>query len=242
MKELRKPSRYLVITSSYLLPALLTALSLVGVYLLFYSPIFRLQEFVCQIDTSPCAPGPTTAELERLRGQNIFLFKEESLTNHLTSGDFSLAKVQVEKVYPNKLTLTLTTYKQAIVVKSTTHSEYLVLDERRRVLTVTASPPPVPILEVTELPPAQIGQTLESELDLAVASALLVKGASLPVKRMLYEEKLLRLTLDSGSTALLDPSGDMPRQIALLQAVLRDRTITKGVATIDVRYSQPVLK
>jgi hypothetical protein len=58
----------------------------------------------------------------------------------------------------------------------------------------------------------------------------------------LVDENRIEILLDSGVLAILTPKKDESIQLRSLQAILQEVTISKGVHTIDVRFSQPVLR
>lgn len=238
----RVPSRYLVLTSDLVVPGIIITSVLAAAYLFLASPVFKLQAFKCELDYQPCQEGAITAEIDRLKGQNIFMFETHDLERRLTSSEFTVATVETRKILPSTLEVTLISVRPHFAVKQEGDERYVVLDEKRRVIGLRSEDPHVPVLFTKDLPPLQIGQPISGTIDQAIAAAEAVVAAFIPYTAHAYDNGLLRVTLEDGPVASIDPAGNVERQVGLLQAVLRDRTILEGIATIDVRYAQPILK
>lgn len=235
-------SRYFVITSDYLAPLALILISMVSVYLLFFSPLFAAQVFLCERDSKPCGASPVAAELTRYSGHNLFLLDEAGLQASLTASDPTLSAVQTTKILPHTLRVELTSERAAFALQLVGSDQFVLLDSNLRSLSVASGKPGVPSLLVTSLPPFALGQPIGGEIAPAASLGLQIMASSVSPKSMRYAAGVLEITLESGRIALLSPTGDAARQLSLLQAVLGDRTILEGVATIDVRYAQPILK
>jgi hypothetical protein len=237
-------SKYLVFTSDYLLPLFICLGVLVLGYFVLYSPFFSITSIKCSLDFKECTDPNVIAELDKLKGQNIFKLNSSTVTTRLTSGDFTIQTATLHKILPVTIKLELVSVSPVVALKVKDVSVWAVMDSRFRVISVRDTDPNVPSIIVPGPLTVVVGQPPENELiikTLTLAQKLV--DESFTVKTItLVSEDMVELILPSGKRALFTPKKDELTQLRLLQVVLSDDTITKGGSTIDVRFDRPVLR
>lgn len=237
-------SKYLVFTADYLLPlAIFLGILALGCFVLF-SPFFKISIVTCFVDYTPCTDGSILAELDKLKGQNIFTLIPSKVESRLTSGDFTIREAKLTRTLPGTLKLNLESVYPVVALQIADDPTWVVMDSRFRVITTRTEDPNVPTVIVrTPLtlsvgkPPADsvIIQTLELALRLA-SELFTVKTITL------VDKDTIKLSLVDGRIAIFTPQKDEIVQLSALQTILANDTISQGVSTIDVRFSRPVLR
>ncbi|MBP9670168.1 FtsQ-type POTRA domain-containing protein [Candidatus Woesebacteria bacterium] len=237
-------SKYLVITMDYLLPLFLSALVVFLFYLAIFSPIFRVNQVTCTLDYSDCRDPSVLAELDKLKGQNIFRLQPDSLRSKLTSGDFTIREVSMKKSLPGKVEIELESVYPVVALQVTGDPNWVVLDHQYRVIATRNADPNVPTVIVPNPLVLTVGKPVTDDvLVQSIKLALSLSSELISVKSItMIDENTIHITLASGIIAVFSPRTDEARQLKSLQAVLSGGTITKGIRTIDVRFTQPVLR
>lgn len=237
-------SKYLVFTADYLFPLFICLAVLTLGYFTLYSSFFSIVSVKCSLDFKDCSDPNVIAELAKLNGQNIFKLKSSVITTKLTSGDFTIKHAELHKELPGTVKLSLESVSPVVALKVQEDPNWIVLDSQSRVISIRETDPNVPTVIVQTPLTLVVGQPPEGELILkTLALARKIVDESFAVKTItLLSEDMIELALPSGKHALFTPKKDELLQLRLLQAVLSDDTITKGVSTIDVRFDRPVLR
>ena len=237
-------SKYLVFTTDYLLPLSIGLAVLAMAYFVLYSRFFQITTVTCSLDYGDCTDPAVLAELDKLKGQNIFTFSPERLSIRLTSGDFTIRQAKFIKQLPGLITVELRSVYRVVAIQVIGDHSWVVLDQDFRVIAKRVSDPNVPTvrlsspltLTLSKPPPDQV---VIDTLKLArrLADELFV------VKTIfLRDEDTIELTLADGRLALFTPKKDELVQLKTLQTILADATIATGVRIIDVRFASPVLR
>ena len=237
-------SKYLVFTADYILPSLISLTLLSLGYLTLYSPLFRISNITCLLDFEPCSDPNILAELAKLKGQNIFTFQSSVVTTRLTSGDFTIRAAHLSKSLPASLHFELESVYPVAALQIEGDPTWVVLDSKLRVIGTRPSDPNVPTVMIKGPLTVVVGRVVSDE-QVVAALTLAQKLADeiFTVKTItLVDQDTIDLTLPSGKHAVFTPKKDELAQLRALQGVLADATITRGVKTIDVRFSQPVLR
>lgn len=236
-------SKYFVAGLEYGVPLVVVVIVCTLIYLAFYSSYFRLSNLSCSQDFEPCQNPHLLAEIEKLRGQNIFLINPSKVIAHLTSGDYLLREGQLERVLPNTLNLSLQSVYPVLAVKVSGTDRYATLDPSLRVIRLTTIDPNVPVVVINEQLTFTLAQPVTNEKIVPILQKSLIIAESIPgIKSLLVEGDNLSIELSSGHLAIFSIHRDIAEQVSALRSVLSDATITEGVAIIDVRFSQPVLR
>lgn len=237
-------SKYLVFTADYLFPSFIILTILTLLYLVFSSPIFKVKQIRCQLDYLPCDNQTIQAELDKLQGQNIFTLKTTPLTQRLTSGDFTIRQATFIKQLPDLINVELLSVYPYVALQVAGDTHYVVLDQKMRVIATKDADPNVPTLIVPDPVTLYVGKLPSDAVilhSLSLTRKLFDELSSIK-SIILVDGDTVKLNLTSGKVALLTPKKDELIQLQTLQAILSDATILTGVSTIDVRFSQPVLR
>ncbi len=237
-------SKYLVLTADYILPFMIIASVIGSLYIILYSNIFKITQITCNLDFEPCQNLAVLAELDKLKGQNIFKLQTQSISSVLTSGDYTIREAVFAKSLPSSLKVDLHSVYPVVALKIKDVDTWIALDSQYRVIKELVNDPNVPTVIVSGPLTLSMGKPVQDQLikDTLAMTDRLFKQLSSIKSVTLVDENRLDLELDSGKTAILTPKKDEVIQLRSLQAILQEVTISKGVRTIDVRFSQPVLR
>lgn len=235
-------SKYLVITSDYLVPLGITLGVILLVWLTFFSPSFAIKTVICEADHEPCASSALEKEIEKIIGQNTLRFKENELIAKLLSGEFTVREVEITRTLPGTVKVSVYSVLPVIALLQVGDPRYVTLDQDYRVIKLTSSHPNVPVVTVSLLPPLQLGKKIEGEY-LPLLTLALELARSFPEHKSIEyaPPSIIKLTLPE-ITAVFSTEKEPGQQIRLLQAILLDTTILSGKQEVDVRFTQPVLK
>lgn len=237
-------SKYLVFTADYLIPIFicLGIISLASFGL--YSSYFKINMINCSLDYSECQDKSMLAELDKLKGQNIFTLSIPKIISRLTSGDFTIREAGITRELPNILNVSLQSVYPVVAIQVAGDTNWIVLDDKNRVIGSRKENPNVPIVVVPGPLTLTVGKGIEDKVLLhAIQLAARLSAELFSVKNItLINDDTIELSLDGGNIAIFTPKKDELVQLRALQVILADATILKGVKTIDVRFSQPVLR
>ncbi|MFH2085797.1 MAG: hypothetical protein ABII21_03370 [bacterium] len=237
-------SKYLVFTTDYLLPLMIFLGILVLSYLTIYSSIFKIRKVDCILDYLPCTNPSLGAELDKLIGQNIFLLKPAIIESRLTSGDFTIRAAKLSRSLPGTLKLEMQSIYPVVALQIQGDSTWVVLDTRFRVIATRTEDPNVTTVIVKDPLTLTVGKApTDSLITQTLALAIRLSDEISSIKTItLIDQDTLELALLSGKKVIFSPQKDELVQLNALQAILGSDTISKGVTTIDVRFSRPVLR
>jgi cell division septal protein FtsQ len=237
-------SKYLVITADYVLPFFLSAVVIFLFYLAVFSPVFRVHQVTCQLDYGECTDPSVIAELDKLKGQNIFRLQPNSIRAKLTSGDFTIRQVTMKKTLPDQIIIELQSVYPVVALKVAGDPNWVALDAQYRVIATRQTDPNVPTVIVPGPLILTVGKPVtDVVLIQAIKLALHLSSELIAFKNItLIDENTVHIELERGIVAIFTPKADEIRQIKSLQVVLSSSTITEGIRTIDVRFIQPVLR
>lgn len=236
-------SKYLVITSDYVLPGLIIIAVFALIWLCFYSNFFKIARIECQIDYLPCENTSLETEIAKVEGVNIFRLDEKALKTKILSGEYTIRAVELKKFLPNRLLVSMQSVYPSLAVMQLGDNRYVTLDDKYRIISIREQNPNIATVVVPSLPVLQVGQILSSELNpvfkLTQRVTEQIPGV---VSLTLRSDRAVVVTIDKNMQIVMSTQIDLDSQIRLLQAVLRDSTITKGKSEVDVRFAQPILK
>ncbi len=237
-------AKYFLLTIDFFGPLAIIIFVLLLLWLLFFSPLFKVSQVQCQLDHLPCPESALLVEIERVKSQNIFRFDTSAFAQRLTSADFTIRQANIKKILPQTLSFELSSVYPVVAIKQVHISEWVIFDDSLRLIRSMSTDPNVPTLIISTPLTLRVG---EAPADTELRSLL---SLTRTLHRDLPESSSITLTDDALSInfdgkpyqALLSTSGDLSAQIRSLQAILAGATIDQGVRIIDVRFSQPVLK
>lgn len=237
-------SKYLVFTVDYLVPTFIILAVLTLFYLVLYSPIFKIKEVSCQLDYLVCDNQIILAELDKLKGQNIFTLSKDKVTARLTSGDFTIRQATLTKELPGKVILDLQSVYPVAALQILGNPTWVILDQQLRVIGSRDSDPNVPTIIVPGPLSLTVGKPPSDDLIIqSIQLARRLADELFSIKSItLVDADTIELTLSDGRIAILTPKKDTSAQLVTLQIILRDDKIVQGINTIDVRFARPVLR
>ena len=242
---MRSRSKYLVITTDYLIPFLIIVLPLLGYLLAYHTSIFAIKNISCTLDYEPCQIQNLVAELDRSLGDNLVALNPDSIKSRLLSGEYTIRSVEVSRQLPSTLQVDLLSTYPVIALQLTDNpGQWIAIDSQMRVINVLDHDPNVPALTLNSTPPFLLGERVsDSDVIKALEIALEISSDLSSVEKIhLNQDSTLTLSLNNGITALMTTSRDQSDQIRTLQSILIDKDIIKDHKVVDVRFTSPVLK
>lgn len=222
--------------------AFLLIILFIGIFVFFVtSGLFAIKNISCKTQYGPCV-GNNEETLKEFYGKNLFLLnsnkvrrKEESI--------FSNRRVFVQKVFPNTLSVVIEKRKPLAGVS--------VGIDKKGVFLVDSDGKVIGFSNISELPTVVIDQTnwktavgqevADDTLKALQILNLLYKSQSMSSAHI--EGNTLVVDLTSGSRVYLPQDRDPQVLVGALQLILvRSKIDDKIPKTIDLRYSNPVLR
>ncbi len=236
-------SKYFVAGLEYGIPIILVCAVATLIYVAFYSTYFQVTQIKCLQDFEACENPHLLAEIEKYKGENIFKLNPTHAIQHLTSGDYLIRGGTLSRQLPNQVTLNLQTVYPVIALKVAGTPTYATLDSGFRVIKFVNTYPNVPVVEFPSPITLTLAQPIADEKILILLKNALTISQAIPGTNTIgINGQDFSISLADGPRALLTSQRDITLQINALRSVLSDATITEGVAIIDVRFSQPVLR
>lgn len=229
-------SKYLVFTADYILPTVIITSIILALYLMLYSQLFKIDNISCKLDFEPCENMVLLAELDKLKGQNIFNFQTQGVASKLTSRGLHYQGGSICQKPLGSLKVDLHSVYPVVALKIKDLDTWIALDSKYRVIKELHINPNVPTVIVSGPLTVVLGKPVQDSLiieTLAMTDRLFKQLPSIK-SVTLVDENRIDVELDSGKTAVLTPKKDEVIQLRSLQAILQEVTISKGVHTIDV--------
>lgn len=237
-------SKYLVLTTDYLLPIFICLSIISLICFVLYSPFFKITKINCSLDFKDCTDPALIAELDKLKGQNIFTISPGYITSRLTSGDFTIRESVMTRELPGTVGLELQSVYPVVALQIIGDPTWVIMDSKFRVIGTRTTDPNVPTVIVAGPINLTVGKPPTTDLILkALGIAKRLSDVLFSIKTIsLIDDDTIELALADKRIAIFTPKKDELDQLRILQTILGDDTIIKGVKTIDVRFSQPVLR
>lgn len=236
--------KYFLVTADWIYPIIIIFLTLFLLWLALFSPVFAIQNLRCELDARPCPDSSLLAEVNRIRGSNIFRFDSHTFSSRLTSADFTVRDATINKILPNTLVVELSSVYPSVALRLAEATEWIILDDRLRVIRSVTFDPNVPTVIVPGPLSLKVGEVpSDPELSSALTFARTVISDLPHIATISLSPHTLTLSFtDQPYVALLSTTSDLTPQIRSLQAILSGATIDSSTRVIDVRFAQPVLK
>jgi len=242
---MRSRSKYLILTTDYLIPIGIILLTITGYFISYHSSLFAIDQINCTLDYQPCLAGSVVSELDKSLGNNLVSLDTDHIKSRLLSGEYTIRSVEFSRTFPNTLNVTLLSTYPVIALQLTDNpTEWIAIDERMRVIAVINTDPNVPTVTLDSTPPFHLGQEIsDTNVVEALQLALEISRELRSVTTIhLGADSTVTLKLSSGVTALLTTTRSRSEQIYTLQSILADQDIIQNHKLVDVRFSQPMLK
>lgn len=208
--------------------------------LLFFSNVFLIKNIICKTQYGPCSKKEEQ-ELEEIKGKNLFLFKKSDVQEVLVK-NFLNRKVTLQRVFPNTVVVVIEKRKPIAAFKlpNTPDKVYLVDREGKIIEYVQNSLLPV-ISLINSSQSFAIGNSLDEKMTNA-AQIVSLTFKSQGAKEGVLENTRLMIYLEE--MEIYYPLDRDPRVVVgALQLILnRSRMMGKLPKSVDLRYSNPVLR
>lgn len=230
-----------------LLAKLLIILGLMAILFHFArSDLFVVSRISCTTQFGPCE-RQMEEEMGQFLGTNLFLFNTEQLVRSLDD-DFRVRDVSIDKVFPNKLKVTVVIRKPraALMRDEAGMRLYYLLDEEGILMEVAESTllPKLSLNEELErkvFTESTLGKKINGEVATAVALVSLVNKITEITSAQLGKDSLV-IQLGSGTRSVFPLNRDPAVLAGSLQVIMYKSKIDGKHATeIDLRYSNPVV-
>ena len=196
-----------------------------------FTPIFKLQTILCQVDVDPCPPELITY-LSQLKTRNLLFINRSRLAKDLKAlyPDFQNTRIFIN--LPHMLRVALTS-RTPVALLVTGSGETFPIDSSGTVLK-SALPANLPVIKLAT-PDTQL---LTASLNLLT----LLNQAFIGLTSLSSTQSgVLDVELSSGQLARFSLLKDLPVQVSSLQVILHKSTIVPPASIIDVRFDKPVL-
>ncbi len=196
-----------------------------------FTPIFKLQTILCQVDVDPCPPELITY-LSKLKQRNLLFINRSRLAQSLRVlyPDFQNTRIFINLPHTLRIALTSRTPVALLVTGS---GQTFPIDGNGTVLK-SVSPINLPVIKLAS-PGAQL---LTASLNLLT----LLNQAFIGLTSLSStQSSVLDVELSSGQLARFSLLKDLAVQVNSLQVILHKSTIVPSASVIDVRFDKPVL-
>lgn len=237
-------SKYLIITANYLIPIAIIVGTIALLLIVFKTNILSIKQIYCQHDYQDCNLPHLQAELSKYLGINILKFDSLELKNKIIANNKTIKQVVISKQLPGTISINLISTSPKVAIKiQNGELQWIVLDSNFRVIKVVRKDPNLPTVLVNDVIKIQIGQEIDSDdIQKSLELATEISDNFFSVVSIQLEGDLITLILPSKITVFLTTKKGLHSQLKTLQDILADAKISSAVRTIDVRFTQPVIK
>lgn len=201
-----------------------------------FTPIFKLQTILCQVDVNPC-PSELITYLSQLKHRNLLFINRARLAQNLRMlyPDFQNTRIFINLPHTLRIALTSRTPVALLVTES---GATFPIDSSGTVLKparpASGSPVNLPVIKLA---------TPGAELVTASLNLLtLLNQAFIGLTSLSSTQSgVLDVELSSGQLARFSLLKDLAVQVNSLQVILHKSTIVPSASVIDVRFDKPVL-
>ena len=196
-----------------------------------FTPIFKLQTILCQVDVDPCPPELITY-LSKLKQRNLLFINHSRLAQSLRVlyPDFQNTRIFINLPHTLRIALTSRTPVALLVTGS---GQTFPIDGNGTVLK-SVSPINLPVISLAT-PSADLVTASLNLLTLLNQAFIGLTSLSST------QSSVLDVELSSGQLARFSLLKDLAVQVNSLQVILHKSTIVPSASVIDVRFDKPVL-
>lgn len=212
------------------------------IFVLVKGNLFSIEKIDCKTQYGPCSERDIET-LETFQGKNLFLLPQTDVRKSLGE-NFLNRQVSMQKIFPNRLEIVIEKRKPAVALVQSPIAEmgFFLLDQDGVVVEVAKET----ILPVLTLPVRdenmELGKEVGQEIKKAAKILSLVYGLRKTKETRLESNFLYVKDLD-GIEIFFPLNQDPEVSVGALQLIItRSRIEGSLPKTIDLRYSNPVLK
>jgi hypothetical protein len=210
---------------------------------IYHSSYLNLQSIECRLDRQATCPPEIEAWLQDTTPRFILALNTARLKRGLLQEFPQLETVDVAVLFPHQLKVDLAYYRPVIAIDWPDKRIYY--SASALPLPVEEPPLAVPIVKAASQSNDTAGiMEADSSMIQAIIEFNQQLGSGSPRLESIsiIDAHTLEAYLQSGFIALLNPQGDVSRQVATLQAILETATMNLDKPYIDVRFDKPVLR
>ena len=219
---------------------------IVAIGYVHFKHIFTFTTITCDVSDQPC-PSYLTAEWQKFKGKSIFFSDIDSEGQRIVTLAPSLTNFSYQKKLPNQLHVHFTA--AAPVYALEIHpQQFLEVDSQGMINTIVSTPSALPIVLVAPnaLPPLDLHQTIDSQLNMHLQSMwnFLAQNPQPITQITIDSPTALHFDLDTHQQVLLDIN-TIETELSKLPIVIttmKNMKMKDTIKTIDLRFEHPVLK
>lgn len=208
----------------------------------FYHYLFVIVKINCLTQQQQTCPTPVTTELDLNRGRNLLFLDTDQLEEKITASSVAHLNFEIVPALPGTLNARLEIADELAQISVSTTSANLVVLENYGIVTLGESSSALPVLDVEQAPPLEIGQVVDDERLLGALRLLKVlKSELLGFRRYTVATDSARIVLKNDQIALFDTTSDLDRQLRVLQIIMNEE-LDPAPIEIDVRFEKPIIR
>ena len=220
----------------------LLAISLLGIWFAFNSPLFRIYTILCTYNDRPC-PVEIETELSGLKDSSILTFRPQKVEKKIRKADISISSITINPQLPHTLTVTITSRISSITMGSSNTSAQLIIDHNYVPFEIEATPSSLPKITSSHAVNIALGQPLSDPLlKSAMALSKTLNDYFIIFDTIQAEDYHLTVVLKNGIRAIFPMDGNFRDQVTSLQLILRESTIQPPLQEVDLRFAKPVIR
>lgn len=242
---LQTASKYFVATSQVIPSIIAILLSLSTLYVLFFSPFFKIAQVECYQDVrDTCQNGFVLSAASESIGSNLFRFDTVASGDLIRKGDPTIRSLEYKKVLPGTLILQIQSVYPTLALGTEGSTSLLILDPDFRIIKSSQDNPNVPIVLYNKPLSFRVGERIsDDDLRSQLAACLTIVNELPGTKNCVVDGDGLTVLLEDGKTsAIFTSARSLDAQLSALHTIRTGVTISGNRAVIDVRYLQPIIK
>lgn len=225
---------------SLLLKIILSVLLLALFGLVVRGGLFDIKSIDCKSQFGPC-DQKEEEKLNVFLDKNLFTVGKKDV-NQALAGNFMNKAVNIQRVFPNRLVVNIKKRKALVAIKIKGWDEGMFLLDKEGVVVDFVKSSGLPSVILNNGDGLIVGKKSEPNLD-QVVKILYTAYKAEGIKIAQLEDGKLSLITKEGVEAIFPLDGDFQVLVGALQLILsRSRIDGKLPKTIDLRYSNPVLR
>lgn len=233
------------INQSQLIVWIITCIYSITLGIVLWGPLFRVTTLKCITNHSPQCPDFVVPELEKYKGQLVYLVPLDTIADRIKNNLPLSQHVEVIKRWPNVLESRIEWAEAIAQVGIPASSSAFLVAESGKIIGMTDSiSNSIPIVIASSAADLIINNTINNSNIMAAFEAIkLLSGSSDSVTSAYigspYE---IKLQLQKGHSVYITSMKPVENQVRSLQLILSQTTMMQGTQTIDVRLDRPVIK
>lgn len=225
---------------------IITLIFALGVIAFFLSPLMRLKSVTCHTDTGEPCPDFVVPEIEKYKGQLMYLLPLSLLADKIHSVAPQLGSIELTRLWPNQLTVKLVTQIPCANLQIPTSNRALLVSQNRYILAFQDQPnETLPTIIASQAAELTVGdrvkdQSLTTAIELVQAIPDITGNQLFQIT--VFSPLNIQVTTTNHQHYLFTSNRPINDQLHALQLILGTTTIETTTRIIDVRPDKPVIK